>query len=307
MTVEPNPQGEMARGYTERGWAVLPLWWPAAGDCACGLPDCDSVGKHPIRRLVPHGLLDASSAAETVHEWWRSYPHANIGIRTGGRSGLVVLDIDDEAGRLALRGLVACHGSFEARWVRTGSGGWHAYFAHPGSPVPNSAGRLGDGLDVRGERGYVVAPPSLHRSNRRYRWSEAEPGRLPDMPAWLVALTTSPAGVRPESQPVRLRPDDVPRYAVAAIEREAREVATAPTGQRNDRLNLAAFRLGQLVGAGLAEEAIVTDALVTAGLAAGPGDRKIRSTIRSGIRAGRRQPRQVVLHGPRPGRETNPC
>src|SRR5262249_32098286 len=195
--------------------------------------DGESAGKHPMRRLVPHGLHDATNDTATVERWWRSCTHANIGIRTGGASGLVVLDVDDEAGRLALRGLVAANGRFEARWVRTGSGGWHAYFAHPGSPVRNSAGRLGEGLDVRGDGGYVVAPPSVHQSNRRYRWARPDDSaELPLMPGWLVELTASPAPDHPEAPPVCLRSEDVLAYAAAALEREARIVAAAPLGQR---------------------------------------------------------------------------
>ncbi len=137
---------QAALAYAVRGWQVLPLWWPAStGDCACGLPDCDSVGKHPIPRLVPHGLLDASSQVHAVGEWWWSVPHANVGIRTGAESGLVVLDVDGEVGRRALRTLVGTHTLLMARWARTG-GGWHAYFAHPGTTVPCSAGRLAQGL-----------------------------------------------------------------------------------------------------------------------------------------------------------------
>jgi Bifunctional DNA primase/polymerase, N-terminal len=71
-----------ALAYARRGWRVLPLWWPApSGECACGRPDCDSTGKHPIRRLVPHGLHDATSQLDAVAGWWRSVPYANVGIR----------------------------------------------------------------------------------------------------------------------------------------------------------------------------------------------------------------------------------
>ncbi|HXM57235.1 MAG TPA: bifunctional DNA primase/polymerase [Candidatus Dormibacteraeota bacterium] len=292
--IEP-PLVEQARAYARRGWSVLPLWWPTATrDCACGLADCESTGKHPIRRLVPHGLHDASTRLDAIDEWWRLYPHANTGIRTGARSRLLVLDVDGEAGRLALRGVAAHHGRFDARWVQTGSRGWHAYFAHPGGSVPNSAGRLGVGLDVRGDGGYVVAPPSRHRSGSTYRWVDArEADRpLPAAPDWLLDLA-GPAGHEP--QPVLLLSDDVHAYAAAALASELREVAEAPPGQRNHQLNRSAFKLGQLVGARLLDEAAVTAALVAAGLSAGPGERKIRSTIRRGLQAGIRQPRQVVL------------
>jgi Bifunctional DNA primase/polymerase, N-terminal len=66
-----------------------------------------------------------------VSGWWRSVPHANVGIRTGTESGLVVLDVDGQAGWQALQDLAATCGPLTACWTRTGSGGWHAYLAHP--------------------------------------------------------------------------------------------------------------------------------------------------------------------------------
>jgi Bifunctional DNA primase/polymerase, N-terminal len=299
---QPATVSLAARAYAERGWQVLPLWWPdPGGACACGRPDCDAVAKHPVHRLVPRGLRDATSHLDTVARWWRSVPNANVGIRTGAESDLVVLDVDGPAGRQALRALVAAHGLFEARWARTGGGGWHAYFAHPRATVSNSAGRVGGRLDVRGEGGYVVAPPSRHWSGRLYRWTalpdEPAPpdGQLPALPGWLLelAMPSSPTNGSPAE--VTLRTGDANAYAAAAVEREVHEVAHAPHGQRNHRLNRAAFRLGQLVGAGLLDQTTVTAALVDAGLAAGPGERKIRSTIERGITAGKRHPRHVAL------------
>jgi hypothetical protein len=312
--VPPEPSqratvSQAALAYAGRGWQVLPLWWPlSTGDCACGLPDCESVGKHPIPRLVPHGVHDASSRLGTVALWWRLVPHANVGIRTGIESRLVVLDVDGPPGRQALRALVAERGLFPAAWARTGGGGWHAYFGHPGETVPSSAGRLGDRLDVRGEGGYVVGPPSRHWSGRAYRWivfpddgSAATTGRgeVPPLPGWMLELAVPAASAASQPSPVWLRTDHAGTYAAAAVEREAHEVAQAPAGQRNHRLNRAAFRIGQLVGAGLVDETAAVAALVNAGLAAGPGERKIRSTVRRAIQAGKRHPRQVLLHRPR--------
>jgi hypothetical protein len=304
LSAAATPQAALA--YAQRGWQVLPLWWPGpAGQCACGRPDCDSVGKHPVHRLVPRGLLDASSHPATVATWWRRLPQANVGIRTGAESALVVLDVDGAAGRASLRDLVASHALFQACWARTGGGGWHAYFAHPGGTVPSSAGRLGARLDVRGEGGYVVAPPSRHWSGRRYRWIFQPDGSapptaspLPPLPSWLLelALPSPPSGSRPSS--LCLRTGDATAYAQAALSSETDDVEHALPGRRNDTLNRAAFRVGQLVGAGLLDEGMATTALVDAGLAAGPGERKIRSTVERGIRAGKRHPRRVLLYRP---------
>jgi hypothetical protein len=106
---------------------------------------------------------------------------------------------------------------------------------------------------------------------------------------------------------VRVGTNGASAYAAAAIERETLDVALAPAGQRNERLNRAAFKLGQLVGAGLVDEATVTEALVAAGLSAGPGEGKIRSTVRRGLRAGMSEPRSVELDAAPAGHEAEPC
>jgi hypothetical protein len=95
--------------------------------------------------------------------------------------------------------------------------------------------------------------------------------------------------------PVRLRAEGLTAYVVAALEAEAREVAVAPAGQRNARLNLAAWRLGRLAGAGLIAQGRVADLLLLAATVAGLGYGEARTTISSGIRAGARHPRDVVL------------
>jgi Bifunctional DNA primase/polymerase, N-terminal len=250
-----------------------------------------SPGKHPLGALVPRGLEQATTDPTVIDAWWSAHPAANVGVRTGSRSGLVVLDVDGEAGAASLRSLVARHGRFAAVWVRTGSGGWHAYFSRPEHEVRNSTGRLGPGLDVRGDGGYVVAPPSLHASGRRYRWAPAIPRRLPPMPAWMWQPTM--VGPRAGLRPVDLE-REVAAYVVAAVEREAREVAIARPGRRNDRLNVAAWRLGQLVGAGLVSESSITDVLMAAADAAGLPEREARATVRSGLTAGMLHPRPTT-------------
>lgn len=287
-----EPVKSAARAYAECEWAVLPLWWPgSAGRCGCRQSGCDNVGKHPVSHLVPHGLYDATTSVHEVESWWNAFPRANVGVRTGAESGLVVVDVDGQAGAESLHSLTARHGRFDAQWVRTGSGGWHAYLAHPGVPVPNSTRRLGAGLDVRGDGGYVVAPPSLHASGDTYRWQRASTD-LPPMPDWLVELAR-PGARPPAHDRAQVRPIRFSTYADAALRSEANDVAAAPPGQRNSRLNLAAFRLGQLVGASLLAEDVVTDILRSAATAAGLAQREASVTIRSGLLAGMSKPRRV--------------
>ena len=296
-----------ARAYAARGWAVLPLWWPSTDSkrCACRDPECGapdptrpgellgSPAKHPLGDLVPNGKDQATTDPDVIERWWSARPNANIGLRTGSVSGLLVLDVDGPVGQATLHSLIAHHGRFHAVWVRTAraGGGWHAYFAHPGRDVPSSSERLGPKLDTRGDGGYVAAPPSLHANGQRYRWLAALPRELPPAPAWMLELLVPPPP--PPPRPVRLERGLSP-YVTAAVEREAHKVAQAPAGQRNNRLNVAAWRLGQLVGAGLVSEGSVTAVLLAAAAAAGLAEHEARATVRSGLGAGIRHPRAVA-------------
>src|ERR1039457_6228014 len=82
--------------YAAYGWSVFPAWWANAdGSCACTKgKDCERVAKHPLARLAPNGLLDATRDEAIISGWWTSYPNANIAIRCGEESGIIVLDVD---------------------------------------------------------------------------------------------------------------------------------------------------------------------------------------------------------------------
>lgn len=109
-----------------------------------------------------------------------------------------MLDVDGDDGADSLHDLEQRYKPLpRTRSVKTGGGGMHYYFAAR-VRVPNSAGRLGPGLDVRGEGGYVVAPPSVHpETGRAYEWDNA-PGAVESqmLPAWLRGRLTDsrPAG-----------------------------------------------------------------------------------------------------------------
>lgn len=179
--------------YAARGWLVLPLHTPGAEGCSCGQDCGTSAGKHP---RTPHGLYDASRQPDHLWRWWHRWPDANLAIRTGLVSGLVVLDVDSRhGGEDSLETLQATYAALPPTLTaHSGGGGRHLYFRHPGRPIPNSAEVGGyAGLDVRADGGYIVAPPSLHQSGQRYRWQEgASP--LASLPDWLSALLApSPA------------------------------------------------------------------------------------------------------------------
>lgn len=217
-------------------------------------------------------------------------PEANVGVRTGRVSGLVVVDLDGEEGVQSMRALVDEHERFPAAWVRTGSG-WHAYLRHPGKRVGCSSGRLGPGIDVRGDGGYVVAPPSLHASGRRYGW-RSEPGcSLPVPSEWLTQLVTARPSESTDSRPIPQA--RAPRIAAAELNRQARKVAQAAEGRRNDTLYRSSFRIGRFVGAGLVAHEEALRVLEIAAHIAAPEERKNAYTISRGLHEGTQVPLEV--------------
>lgn len=179
--------------YARRGWAVLPLHTPdAAGHCSCGKGDCSSVGKHP---RTMNGLKNATTDEAIINQWWTMWPDANVGIVAGEASGLVILDVDSRyGGDDSLEELMDTYGPLpQTAEALTGGGGRHILFRHPGTSIRNSAGRLGPGLDIRADGGYVVAPPSLHASGKNYIWEVSghpDEMELAEMPEWLLELLT---------------------------------------------------------------------------------------------------------------------
>lgn len=180
---------QFARWYARRGIAVFPCHTIENGACSCGKA-CSSPGKHPVGSIVPHGVSDATTDLQTIDQWWSLFPDANIGLATGVLSGIVVVDIDPgKGGEDSWLNLENLHEPVDNTWlVQTGSGGFHFYF-RADDAIRNSASMVGPGIDVRGDGGYVIAPPSRHASGNAYRWSDEfnpktinEPAPMPD---WL--------------------------------------------------------------------------------------------------------------------------
>lgn len=132
-------------------------------------------GKAP---LTEHGCRDASKDPQQIEKWWLRWSSANIGIATGDASnGLVVIDLDVDRekgidGRATLREWEKQHGRIpDKTWLAiTGRGGYH-YFYHDKTGIKNRTG-LYEGVDIRGEGGYIVAPPSIHPNGRQYEWEQ---------------------------------------------------------------------------------------------------------------------------------------
>jgi len=173
--VTPPPQGAIlaaALQCLDRGWSVVPVA-PRA--------------KRPIIRWEAFQHRMASQAEVTG--WFRRWPDANLSVVTGVLSGVVVLDVDPRhGGDESLGKLEARNGALpQTVEAVTGGGGRHIYFAHPGREVRNRVG-IEPGLDLRGDGGTIVLPPSIHPSGNPYRW---RPGHAPDeialapFPRWL--------------------------------------------------------------------------------------------------------------------------
>jgi hypothetical protein len=273
-----------ALGYAARGFAVLPTHWLTDdGGCSCGADhkQLKDIAKHP---RTAHGLSDASCDPAVIARWWSRWPRANIGIATGPTSNLAVLDVDPPNGERTLAEL--SRASDDLTWMDTvislTGRGEHYWFRYEGSPGSN-AGKLGEGLDVRSARGYVLAPPSVN-ANGPYEFI-GERRRFQPWPSWLQPPKREAVGATqsPRTYPRGPTPQ-TDRYARTALEREARTLLSTPEGRRNDQLNRsvhAVARLEQL------SDAEVITAFTAIGLRIGLGSHETERTIGSALRARR--------------------
>jgi hypothetical protein len=143
---------------------------------------------------TPHGCKDASLDPDVVRRWWTANPRANIAIATGAISDCFVLDVDGLEAQEELGRLEARHGELPATLQAVTANGMHHYFRWPGVPVRNSVGKVAPGLDIRGDAGYCLAPPSVHPSGRRYAWSVDSGNTIADAPQWLIDLAADAGG-----------------------------------------------------------------------------------------------------------------
>lgn len=294
----------------EMGFRAIPVNWMQGNQCSCGKPECKSPGKHPTEKGWQNPLLDPDMDGN----WWRMLgageadrgdwkPQANIGILTGGPSGVFVLDVDISHvdGFATLQRLEAEHPEEPippTLRVRTGSGGAHIYFAMPGFPFGNCNPWGGNaGLDIRATGGMVVAPPSISgRGAYSYVQDITNVAQIAQAPSWIIeALRKHEA--RQAGEPVgdeRTLPDSLlASYVQTALDEEASTVRHAPEGNRNVQLNTSAFKLGTLGAHGLLFELEAKAALESAALAAGLGLAEIRETFSSGWRSGLENPRDL--------------
>jgi len=222
--------------YAEVGLAVFPIHTPDEnGCCSCGDDDCSSPGKHPRTK---NGLKAATTNELDIRRWYRDAPDANIGLPCGALNGIFVLDVDGVEGESSLARLVEQCGPLPTtRKVLTGMR-YQLYFKHPGGKIRTAApiDRALPGLDSPGDGGYVVAPPSLHHTGKRYEIDSRVPEQIFEAPAWLVDFIN------------RRPPPKVPGAAAANVDHDAFE-----EGSRNSSL---ASLAGSMRARGMTQDAI---------------------------------------------------
>lgn len=320
-----------ALALARRGWPVFP---------------CHPETKQPLLKATAEeraeargGLKKATVSEDIIATWWARWPKAMIGVPTGAPIGAFVIDIDAGADKdtgeifeygTLLKNLCDAIGARLPRTVisETPRGGRHHFFAMPLGPdgkpmkVANRAGLTGKGsrVDVRGDGGYVIVPPSTREDGRSYGWLvaptdrgfAAPPDELLDCVLrrgkWGAApprtSAEDPARPAKSDQGATSRGDVgdvdqvVRKYALAALEAEKRNVSGAREGTRNDALNIAALKLFELEAAGVLSEreihAALEDAAEASGLAKDDGWPSVRATIASGARKGKSQPRDLA-------------
>jgi Bifunctional DNA primase/polymerase, N-terminal len=175
---------------------VFPLHPIEGARCGCRDPGCRAIGKHPITTGWPKAIASVAAAESS---WGERFGERGLGLACGPRAGCFGFDVDPRhGGDKSLAELVAAHGKLPRTWAaESGSGGLHLFFAWPeDGEVRNSAGKVGPGLDVRGDGGFMVLPPSRHRNGNRNRWVAApESAPLSSAPAWLLALIRGQSGL----------------------------------------------------------------------------------------------------------------
>ena len=259
---------------------------------------CIATGPRRKRPYVPRGFHNASRIATIITAWWRRWPDALIGMPTGRMSGRWVLDIDvkdpaaDGFDTLEDLGLSILP---ETPVVHTASGGLHVYFDAGPRELRNSCSKIGPGLDVRGDGGYVIlpSPHSGYVWDPLYNFETVAPARAPD---WLWPPRPSrPPCAGPIAPTAGLR-----RYGEAAITAACNAIVRAPNTEQEVTLNTECFSIGTLAGAGAVPADMALRALLRATAAMPDYDpqypwrtEEVEAKVRRAFNDGRKHPREA--------------
>lgn len=194
MSITPQSSVDLltaAHDYAKRGWRIIPLHRvsPDGQFCSCSRGGkCPSAGKHPKNKDWQEA---PTLSAADIQATWEIEKAPNLGIATGPDSGIWVLDIDPKSGGMeSMQALIAEHGHLpETFVVRTGSGGYHYYFALPDFELRNTSNRVGQGIDTRAAGGQVVAAPSRTGVGV---YSVLQDRPVAQAPSWLLEAVRAP-------------------------------------------------------------------------------------------------------------------
>lgn len=161
-----------AMDYGRLGWSVVPL---------------QPNNNEPLVRWQVY--QHRRPATTEIGDWFTRWPDANLAVVTGVVSALVVLDLNPrQDGEASLARLARENGPVPETVEAQSGGGRHLYFAHPGGIVPDRLD-LAPGIDLRGDGGYLVAPPSVHASGANYRWVRSpDVFHMESLPGWLLGV-----------------------------------------------------------------------------------------------------------------------
>jgi Bifunctional DNA primase/polymerase, N-terminal len=270
------PVVEHALAYARCGWELMPRCLDARGRLI------DVLHGSPRTGLVGEGEVEA---------YWRDYPSTPaLAVACGPQSGVFALDVDQHTGGAngldELRKLEAENRPLPPTpFVLSPSGaGRHIYLAWPGGERLKNR-HIAPGVEVLGDRMAAVLPPSM-KSERRYRWGLCRhPNFLPIAapPAWLLAMAAPPPPLTQKRDFREIRVSD--RYVEAALEAELAAVRGAQRGERNNRLNRAAWSLSRFVKDGRIFAGEIEALLIGAAQSAGLPAREAVQTVRGALRS----------------------
>lgn len=310
MTIHGNMLLRAALDLSERGFPVFP---------------CSPKDKRPLppRDRDPHtgeeipnsgGLRKATTDTQQIITWWTMWPNAMIGVAMGEQAGVWAIDPDapkEEGGadgREYLARLQLQHGNLPNTHTHlTPGGGKHMLFRwRSDKPIRNKEGALKKkGINVRGEGGYLIFPPSQYFNGKQYEIEEPlDSFHFADAPDWLYDLILvapepkiSDLALAMVRRPERGPAPDHSAYAEAALESEIDLLSSTFKGGRNTQLNNSAVSLGTLVAAGALSESRVIEELLSGcaanGLLQEDGPSRCMATIKSGLNYGRQHPRSI--------------
>ncbi len=232
--------------------------------------------------------------ADAAIEYLKQNRDTNFGVVTGPSSSSFVLDVDGDEGRETLCNILTEQKRrFPPTVAVSTPNGLHIYFDDRGEHVRSSVRRLGPGLDIRGLGGYVVAAGSIGENGVCYRYQKRRGLHevpIAKAPGWLLERIN-----KRESTTSAAPPAMSPAYGPAALQKLCDEVISCSEGSRNNGLNRAAFKCGQLVSTGQLDHQTAEAALLRAASLIELGNGESLRTILSGLSAGAAQPRTISV------------